>query len=108
MAEKNVIRKMQTKTSLKLHLILIGMTKIKNSSDSTRQWTKVNTPPVMGGVQTYTTTLEINLVVSQKTLNSPTSRPCYTTPMHMPKRCPKASHYTNGTLAQLCPWQLYL
>jgi hypothetical protein len=35
-----------------------------------------------GGVQTYTTTLEINFVFSQKTGNSSTSRPSYATPVH--------------------------
>ena len=39
------------------------------------------------GMQTCTTTLEINLVVSQKTGNSSTSRASYTTPGHIPKRC---------------------
>jgi hypothetical protein len=33
------------------------------------------------------TTLEIILAVSQKTGNSSTSRPSYTTPQHIPKRC---------------------
>ena len=41
----------------------------------------------MVGVQTCTSTLEINLVVSQKIDNSSTWRPSYTTPGHIPKRC---------------------
>ena len=39
------------------------------------------------GVQTCTVTLEINLVVYLKFENSSTSRPSYTTPVHIPKRC---------------------
>jgi hypothetical protein len=35
-----------------------------------RMWSKGKTPPLLVGVQTCTTTLEINLVVSQKTGNS--------------------------------------
>jgi hypothetical protein len=54
----------------------------------TRMWSKENSPPLLVGVQTSTTTLEINLVVSQKTGNSFTSRPSYTTPEHILKRCP--------------------
>ena len=43
-----------------------------------------NPPPLLLGMWT---TLEINLVVSQKIGNSSTSRPSYTTPGHIPKRC---------------------
>ena len=65
------------------------MAKIKNSRNMlVRLWSKGNTPPLLVGVQTCTTTLEINLAVSQKTGNSSTSRPSYTTPGHIPKRCP--------------------
>jgi hypothetical protein len=39
------------------------------------------------GVQTFTTMLEINMVVSQKIENSSTSRPSYMTHRHRPKRC---------------------
>ena len=39
-------------------------------------------------VQICTTTLEINLAVSQKTENSSTSRPSYTSPGHIPKDAP--------------------
>jgi hypothetical protein len=38
-------------------------------------------------IQTYTTTQEINLPVSEKTGNSSTSRPSYITPEHILKRC---------------------
>jgi hypothetical protein len=35
-------------------------------------WSKENTPPLFTGVKTYTTTLEINKVISQKIINSST------------------------------------
>jgi hypothetical protein len=41
-----------------------------------------------GGMQTFTTTSEINLLASQKIQNSSSSRPSYTTPGHISKRCP--------------------
>jgi hypothetical protein len=49
-------------------------------------WRKGNTPSLMVGVQTCITTLEINLVVSQKTGNSSTSKLSSTTPGHVPNR----------------------
>jgi hypothetical protein len=42
--------------------------------------------PLLVGLQTGTTTLEINLAVPQKIGNSSTSRPSYTTLGHIPKR----------------------
>jgi hypothetical protein len=53
-----------------------------------RMWRKRNTPPLIVGLQTGTTTLEINLVVPWKIVNRYTLRPIYTTPGHIPKRCP--------------------
>jgi hypothetical protein len=53
-----------------------------------RMWNKGSTPPLLVGVQTCKATLEINLAVSQNIGNSFISRPSYTTPGHMPKRCP--------------------
>ena len=51
------------------------MAKIKNSRNMlVRLWSKGNTPPLLVGVQTCKTTLEINLVVSQKIRTSSTSR----------------------------------
>lgn len=50
-----------------------------------RIWNKGNSPPLLMGVQTFSATLEINVVVSQKTGN--TSRPNYTTSGNIPKRC---------------------
>ena len=40
---------------------------------------------IASGEQTCTTTLLINLAVSQKIRNSSTSRPSYTTPRYIPK-----------------------
>lgn len=48
---------------------------------------KGNTSPLLVQVQNCTTTLEINLVVSQKIGNSSTLRLSYTTPEHILKRC---------------------
>jgi hypothetical protein len=45
----------------------------------------MNTPPLLVGLQTDATTLEINLAFSQKIGNSFTSRPSYTTPGYIPK-----------------------
>jgi hypothetical protein len=50
-----------------------------------KMWSKRNSPPLLVGVQTCTTILEINLVVSQKVGSRSTSRPSYTTPGHIPK-----------------------
>jgi hypothetical protein len=41
-----------------------------------------------GGSENFTTTLEINLALSQKTRNSSSSRPSYTIPGHIPKNAP--------------------
>ena len=49
-------------------------------------WSKGNTPPLLVEGQTYTSTVEINLVVSQKTGNSSTSRPSYATPGHITQK----------------------
>jgi hypothetical protein len=60
-----VIREMQIKMTLRFHLTLIRVTKIKNPSDST--WV---TPPLLLGLQTGTTTMKIYLVAPQKIGNS--------------------------------------
>jgi hypothetical protein len=49
-------------------------------------WRKKNTPSLLVGLQTGTTTLEISLVVPQKIGNSSTSRPSYIAPGLIPKR----------------------
>lgn len=52
-----------------------------------RIWSKGNTPPLLVGIQTFTTTMEISMVVPQKDGNQSTSRSSYTTLRHKPKRC---------------------
>ena len=47
-----------------------------------------HTPPLLVGLQTSTTTLEINLEVLQKIGNRSTGRPSYTTLGNILKRCP--------------------
>ena len=51
-----------------------------------RTWRKKNTSPLLVGLQTGTTTLEINLVFLQKVGNRSTKRPSYTTLRNIPKR----------------------
>ena len=65
------------------------MARIENSSDihTGEDVEKGNTPLLLGGVKTCTTTLEITLAVSQETGSSSTLRPTYTTPGHIPKIC---------------------
>jgi hypothetical protein len=46
-----------------------------------------STPPLLVGVKTFTIIMKMNFSVSQKTDNSFTTRPSYTTPGHRPKRC---------------------
>jgi hypothetical protein len=85
-----IIREMQIKMTLRFYLIPVRMAKIKTSGDSRcwrRMWRKKNTPPLLVGMQTGTTTLEINLVVPQKIGIRSTSRLSYTTPRHVHKRC---------------------
>jgi hypothetical protein len=69
-----VIREMQLKTNLRLHLTPVTMAKIKNSGDRMlkKMWRKRNTPPLLVGLQTCTTTLEIVLEVPQKIGHSTT------------------------------------
>lgn len=55
-----------------------------------RSESKGNTLPLLVGVKTCTT-FEINLVISQKTKNTSTSRSSYTIACHIPKRCPTLS-----------------
>jgi hypothetical protein len=71
-------------TTLRFYLTPIRIAKTKQQQMLARVWSKENTPPLLVGEQTCTTTLEINLVVSQKIGNSSTSRPTYTTPGHIP------------------------
>ena len=52
-----------------------------------RMWSKGNTHPLLVGMQTCTTTLEISMAVSQKIGNQPTSGSSNITLWHIPKRC---------------------
>ena len=53
-----------------------------------RMWRKRNTPPLLVELQISTTTLEINLVVPQKTGHVTSERSCYTTPGIYPEDFP--------------------
>jgi len=71
------------------HVIPIIKAMIRNLLYTTRSQgcgAKGTTPPLLVGLQTFITTLEINLAVSQKTGNASTSRHHYITPEHIPKR----------------------
>ena len=74
-----VIREMKIKMTLRFYLIPIRMSGTKNSS-------KENTFPLLVGVQSCTTTLEINLSVPQKFWNRSNSRSTYNTPAYIHKR----------------------
>ena len=69
-----VIREMQIKRTLRFYPIPIRMAKIKTSGENTleRMWGKRNTPPLLVGLKTGTTTLEINLEVPWKIGNRST------------------------------------
>jgi hypothetical protein len=71
-----VIGEMQIKTTLRFYFTPVRMVKIKNSGDSRcRQGCgerKMNTPPLLVGLQDDTITLEISLVVPQKIGHSAT------------------------------------
>jgi hypothetical protein len=83
-----LIREMHIKTSLRFHLTLIRIAEIKNSRDSTCWWGCGTGVTLLHCSWEYkhTTTLEINLALSQKTGNSYTSRSNYMTPGHIPKK----------------------
>jgi hypothetical protein len=68
-------REMQIKTTLRFYFTPIRMAKIKKLKRKhmlSRMCRKGNTHVLLVGVQICTTTLEINLVVSQKIQNKPT------------------------------------
>ena len=52
-----------------------------------RMWSKGNIPPLLVGVQTYTATLKISMVVSQEIVNQSTLGTINTTLGHIPERC---------------------
>ena len=72
--------------TLIFYLTPIRIAEIKTSRDSTHIPLE-NILPLMVGMQTCTTILESNLMVSQKTGNSFTSRPSY--PTSKQQGCPK-------------------
>jgi hypothetical protein len=76
-----VIREIQIKVTLRFHLTPITMAKIKSQSTA-----HAGEGLELVEVQTCTTTLEINFVVSQKTENRSTPRLSYTTHGHIVKR----------------------
>ena len=53
-----------------------------------RMWRKRNTPPLLVGLHTGTTTLGVSLEVPQKIGHSTTWRSSYTSPWHIPKDAP--------------------
>jgi hypothetical protein len=86
-----IMKEMQIKTTLRFHLTPFRMVKIKNSSEQqmlARMWRKRNTPPLLVGLQACTTTLEISLVVPQKTGYNTTGGSHNTSPGHISRRCP--------------------
>jgi hypothetical protein len=111
-----VIRGMQIKMTLRFHLTPSRMAKIKNKTkqnQKTKPYVTVHanedvekeehSSTAVGNANFCTTTLEISLVISQKIGNSSTSRPSYTAPGHIPKRCPTIPqghvlHYVHSSL----------
>ena len=74
-SESLVIREMEIKMTLRFHLTQIKMAKIKTLGRQhmlERIWSKRNISPLLVGLQTGTTTLEINLEVPQKIGNRST------------------------------------
>jgi hypothetical protein len=84
-----IIRKMQIKTTPRFYLPPVRMAKIKNSGFS-KCWRgcgeRGTPPPLLVGLQSATTTLEISLAVHQKTGHSTTRRSSNTSPGHILRR----------------------
>ena len=75
-----------------------------------RLWSKGNTHPLLVGMQTYVTSLEINVVVSQKTGDQPTSESSNSTLGNILKRCSiilqkRLFNYVQSTI--ICTLHLY-
>jgi hypothetical protein len=64
-----------------------------------RMWRKRNTPPLLVELQACTTTLEISLVVPQKTGHSTTSRSSNTSPGHIPEVVPTGNKNTCSSMS---------
>jgi hypothetical protein len=77
-----VIREMQIKTTLRFYLTLVRMDKIKYWQGCGARETF---PHCLWECKLIQPLWKSKLVVSQKTENSSTSRPSYTTPGHIPK-----------------------
>jgi hypothetical protein len=71
----------------------------------TRMCIKGNTPQLLVGLKICTTTLEINLGISQTAVNSSISKYSYITPLHIPK-----GHilYLTNRVTLVCAKESYL
>ena len=96
-----VIREMQIKTTLRFHLTLVRMAKIKNSGDS-RCWRGCEERGTLlhcwWELPAGTITLEISLAVPLKTGHLTSRRSCYTTPGHIPRGFPPCNKDTCSTM----------
>ena len=79
-----VIREMQIQSTLRFHLTTAEWLRLKTQETAgvQRMYRKRNTPPLLVGLQAAITTLEIGLVVPQKTGHDTSGGPCYTSPGH--------------------------
>jgi hypothetical protein len=66
--------------------------------DAGRDVEKRNTPPLLVGLQACTTTLEISLLVPQKTGHSTTGGSSNTSPGHIPEDVPTCNKNTCSTM----------
>jgi hypothetical protein len=80
---------MKIKTNLRFYLIPLTKAEIRIASDSIFWCGQGEHSFIAGGRANYTNTLEINLMVCQKSGNSFTSRSSCTTPENIPKRIHK-------------------